>query len=74
MVAEVNGSGASFTVGKVRQYFDPTAIAGFNLNVGNGTFRHISPDGRSILLSVSKGLQATAPLTLVTNWPTTVKK
>ncbi|MFZ4621408.1 MAG: protein kinase domain-containing protein, partial [Bacteroidota bacterium] len=61
MAAQVNGSGQTFTVGAVREYFNPSEVGG--INMGNGTVRDISPDGNSILLSVSKGTMATAPLT-----------
>jgi len=44
------------------------------INIGSGTFRDISPDGNSILLSVSKGMLATAPLTLVVNWNEELRK
>ncbi len=74
MSAEVNGHGQSFTVGAVREYFDPTSVSGVNIQLGNGTFRDISPDGRSILLSVSKGRLATAPLTLVMNWQKAIQQ
>jgi serine/threonine protein kinase len=72
MAADVNGSGQTFTVGNVREYFNPSAVGG--INVRNGTLRDISPDGRLILLSVSKGTLATAPLTLVVNWHEEFKK
>jgi serine/threonine protein kinase len=66
MTAQVNGTGQTFTVGTVREYFNPSEVGG--VNMGNGTVRDISRDGNSILLSVSKGTLATAPLTLVVNW------
>ena len=65
-VAEVNGSGSNFQVGAVREYFDPSNVGG--INVGNGTLKDMSADGQSILLTISRGTLATAPLTLVVNW------
>lgn len=72
MTAQVSGSGQSFTVGTVQEYFNPTEVGGTHM--GSGTFRDISPDGKLILLSVSKGMLATAPLTLVVNWVEEFKK
>jgi serine/threonine protein kinase len=72
MAAQVTGSGQTFTVGAVREYFNPSEVGG--VNMGNGTVRDISPDGNTILLSVSKGTLATAPLTLVVNWHEEFKK
>lgn len=70
--ADVNGAGSNFVVGNVREYFDPATVGG--INVGNGILKDISPDGQSILLSISKGMLATAPLTLVVNWDEEFRK
>ncbi len=70
--ADVNGTGSTFNVGNVREYFDPATVGG--INVGNGILKDISPDGQSILLSISKGMMATAPLTLVVNWDEEFRK
>jgi serine/threonine protein kinase len=72
LAAQVNGTGQTFTVGAVREFFNPSEVGG--INMGNGTVRDISPDGNSILLSVSKGTLATAPLTLVMNWDQEFRK
>lgn len=74
MAADVHGRDQNFTVGAVREYFDPTVVSGVSIQLGAGTFRDISPDGRSILLSVTKGRLATAPLTLVMNWHEALKR
>jgi serine/threonine protein kinase len=70
--ADVNGTGSNFVVGNVREYFDPATVGG--INVGNGILKDISPDGQSILLSISKGMITTAPLTLVVNWDEEFRK
>ena len=70
--ADVNGTGSNFIVGNVKEYFDPATVGG--INVGNGILKDISPDGQSILLSISKGMIATAPLTLVVNWDEEYRK
>jgi Tol biopolymer transport system component len=72
MTAQVSGSSQTFTVGTVREFFNPSDVGG--INMGNGTLRDISPDGNSILLSVSKGMLPTAPLTLSVNWHEEFKK
>jgi Tol biopolymer transport system component len=67
MVAEVNGIGATFVVGKVRQHFDPVIV-------GGSIIRDVSGDGQKILISISQTRQASAPLTVVVNWTEELRK
>ncbi|MBS4027913.1 MAG: serine/threonine-protein kinase [Ignavibacteriales bacterium] len=72
MLAEVNGSGSTFVVGKVREHFDPAVLG--NEVVGNNTLLDISGDGQKILMSILRGRQSSAPLTIVTNWTEDLRK
>lgn len=63
---DVREEKGNLIVGKDREHFDPATVGG--INVGNGILKDISPDGNAILLSISRGMISTAPMTLVVNW------
>jgi serine/threonine protein kinase len=67
MSAEVNGSGSTFEIGKVKLYFDPQTIGGIFVY-------DVSDDGQKILLGITKGQRLSEPLTLVLNWQAEARK
>ena len=75
MAAEVLGigskalSGSTFEVGAVRPLFDISAI-----RIRGNFFYDVTADGQRFLIAVPAEGQASAPLTLMTNWDQEVKK
>ena len=70
MSAEITEQGSSLSIGKVQELFKPS----FPVFVapGNALF-DVSPDGKKFVM-VDRGVQeASAPLTLVVNWPGLLK-
>ncbi len=67
MSAEVNGSGSTFEIGKVKLYFDPQTV-------GGTIVYDVSDDGQKILLGIARGQRVTEPLTLVINWHAEARK
>lgn len=67
MSADVNGSGATFEIGRIKLYFDPQSVGGVNVF-------DVSDDGQKILVAITKGQRVTEPLTLVLNWPAEARK
>ena len=61
MSVEVDGTGSTFRIGKMREHFDPSSV-------GGTATRDISEDGQRILLEISNIQQVSVPLTLVVNW------
>ena len=59
--AEVNGTGAMFTVGSVQPLFNIPVSIGSLLS-------DVSADGQRFLMFPVAGAQSVPPLTLVTNW------
>lgn len=73
MAAEVNGTGAAFSVGVVRSLFEihPRVRGSANVDPGHGY--DVSPDGQRFL--VNEGVEEDqAPITLLVNWPALLKK
>jgi len=67
MAVEVNGAGATFTVGSVNRILDiPRATGSFVYDV--------TADGKKLLVGAFPGVQTSAPLTLLTNWDRELKK
>ena len=66
MVAEVQGSGSSFEVGRVRALFDGRADRTMYIQA-------VSADGQRFLMATAAG-QSYMPLTLVLNWNEELKK
>ncbi|MEX2089648.1 MAG: protein kinase, partial [Bacteroidota bacterium] len=61
MSVEVDGTGSTLRIGKMREHFDPSSV-------GGTATRDISEDGQRILLEISNVQQESVPLTLVVNW------
>jgi eukaryotic-like serine/threonine-protein kinase len=68
MAAAVNGGGSTFEVGAVRPLFDARAVA------NQRWMYDISPDGQRFLVNTLAEEAASAPITLVVNWPALLKK
>ncbi|MBI3005489.1 MAG: protein kinase [Ignavibacteriales bacterium] len=67
MSVEVDGTGSTFRIGKIREHFDQSSVGGIAV-------RDISGDGQRILLEISNVQQVSAPLTLVVNWTTQARR
>jgi len=67
MSVEVDGSGSTFRIGKIKEHFDQSLVGGI-------TTRDISADGQNILLEISNFQQESVPLTLVVHWDEELKK
>jgi Tol biopolymer transport system component len=66
--AAVNGAGSAFEVGAVRPLFDTRAS-------GPGFLYDVSADGQRFLVNtLAEEVSASAPITLVVNWPALLKK
>jgi Tol biopolymer transport system component len=71
MAAPVNGQVSAFEVGAVRPLFD-TRPAG--LGPARSAVYDVSPDGQRFLVNTLAEEAASAPITLVVNWPALLKK
>ena len=67
MAAAVNGQGSAFEVGAVRPLFDTRPS-------GPGFVYDVAPDGQRFLVNTLTEEVASAPITLVVNWPALLKK
>jgi hypothetical protein len=67
MAAPVNGQGSAFEVGVVRPLFDTR-------RGGPRSVYDVSPDGQRFLVNTLAEEAASAPITLVVNWPALLKK
>jgi hypothetical protein len=70
MAAAVNGQGSAFEVGAVRSLFDTRAPSTINPR----SAYDVSPDGQRFLVNTLVDEAASAPITLVVNWPALLKK
>jgi Tol biopolymer transport system component len=67
MAAEVTAVGASFRVGTVRPLF--------KMAVGGPRYAYdVSPDGQRVLVNTIVETTSTAPITVVVNWPATMRR
>jgi hypothetical protein len=69
MAVVVNGQGSGFEVGALRPLFD-TRAPRINLR----SAYDVSPDGQRFLVNTLADGTASAPITLVVNWPALLKK
>ncbi|GAB4320035.1 MAG: hypothetical protein Kow0074_10050 [Candidatus Zixiibacteriota bacterium] len=67
MVAEVDGSGSSFTIGGVQPLFE---ARGFR----TGAFYDVSADGQRFIVNLLQGSAQRVALSLVVNWPEMLKQ
>jgi serine/threonine protein kinase len=67
MVAKVNGSGNTFTIGDVRPLF---MARGYRI----GSVYTVSGDGQRFIVNLEEGSMQRAPLSLVVNWPEELKQ
>jgi Tol biopolymer transport system component len=67
MTVEVSASGDSFQVGRTQPLFEIRAQR-------PGNAYDVTPDGRRFLVNTASETQNSAPMTLVVNWPTELKK
>jgi len=73
MAAEVNGSGPAFQVGAVRRLFDVTRRTAPS-PFGVGSVYDVTADGQRFLVSVvAEAEEAPSPITVITNWTTTLR-
>jgi eukaryotic-like serine/threonine-protein kinase len=73
MAAEVNGSGPAFQVGAVRPLFDVTRRTAPS-PFGVGSVYDVTADGQRFLVSVvAEAEEAPSPITVITNWTTTLR-
>jgi eukaryotic-like serine/threonine-protein kinase len=70
MAAAVNGQKSAFEVGAVRSLFDTRAPSTINPR----SAYDVSPDGQHFLVNTLAEEAASAPITLVVNWPALLKK
>jgi hypothetical protein len=73
MAAAVNGRGSAFEVGAVRPLFDTRVAGPPSVRPGQGRMYDISPDGQRFLVNTVAEEAASAPITLVVNWPALLK-
>jgi len=66
--AEIAEQGSRLIVGKVQELFQA------ELPSSHGRVFDVAPDGKEFITLGMDAQQAEAPLTLVTNWPTLLKK
>ena len=70
MAAAVRSQGSAFDVDVVRSLFDTRALQTINARSAYG----VSPDGQRFLVNTRVEEAASAPITLVVNWPALLKK
>jgi len=68
MAVAVSGKGASFEVGTVKALFQTRAVPGSRYSYD------VSPDGQRFLINTAPEQGASAPITVVLNWSTGLKK
>ena len=68
MVAAVNGKGSSFEVGAVKPLFDMHVFSGLRYPYD------VTADGQRFLVNTAPGRASSAPITVVVNWTTGLKK
>jgi Tol biopolymer transport system component len=68
MAAAVNGKGSSFEVGAVKPLFETRAVVGLRNRYA------VSADGPRFLINTAPEQAASAPITVVLNWTTGLKK
>ena len=75
VAAEVNGAGASFQVGAVRQLFEVRRRTESYLGMGPGNVYDVTADGQRFLVNVVDEEQAALPppITVITNWTSTLR-
>ena len=73
MAATVNGQGSALEVAAVRPLFEIHPRLTFYLGFGVGSNYDVSPDGQRFLVNAVTG-EATAPITLIVNWPAALKR
>ena len=74
MAAAVNGRGSAFEVGAVRPLFETRVAGPPSVRPGQGRMYDISPDGQRFLVNTVAEEAASAPITLVVNWPALLKQ
>ena len=67
MAAQVSGSGSSFVIGDVKPLFETRAVC-----AGVGPY-DVTADGQRFIIAYEPG-EATAMITLITNWNAEAKK
>jgi tRNA A-37 threonylcarbamoyl transferase component Bud32 len=74
MAAEVNGSGAAFTVGAVRPLFEVRRRTTAYLGFGTGSVYDVTGDGQRFLVNVvAEEQEPPPPVTVITNWTATLR-
>jgi hypothetical protein len=68
MAAAVKGKGSTFELGPVKPLFDTHGIGGFRY------MYDVSADGQRFLINAAPEQTAAAPITVVLNWTTGLKK
>jgi eukaryotic-like serine/threonine-protein kinase len=75
MAVAVHGEGSAFEMGASRALFEVRRRLAPYRNFGYGYNYDVSADGQRFLVNTAMpGQTATAPITLVTNWPGSLKK
>jgi hypothetical protein len=74
MAAEVNGAGTAFQVGAVRSLFEAPRRTASHLGFGTGDVYDVPADGQRFLVNVVAEEQTSSPpITVITNWTSTLK-